>query len=326
MKKTCIVVVSVLLICALLFCACETPTPNSNGNFETAPLNFATGGTSGTYYTYGGAIAQTLNDNFDNLDITIQSSGAFKANIFLIDDDKANLAIVGNDIAYYAYNGTGLFQEDGAITSFSAIAALYPEICQIVSTEKITSVGDLKGKRVSVGDSLSSVESNARQILETYGITFDDIAVLNLSFSDSIDALKSGKIDAFFCITDAPATAISQLIATNEMHILAIDNEHAKKLIEAYPFYTQHTILADTYQGIDEDIATVAIQATLIASNDLSDEVVNSIVRGLFECQEELSTSHEKGAELDPSYAVSGVSIPFHSGAKAYFTEVGILS
>lgn len=303
--------------------AAETAAPAPSGSAKT--LKFATGGTTGTYYAYGGVIANILNSKSSSVQLTVQSTGASKANIFLLDDGEAEAALVQNDVMDYASKGTDLFEEDGAVTTFSTAAALYAEVCQIISSGDIKSIEDLKGKRISVGDSGSGVEFNARQILEAYGMSFDDIEVNNLSFGDSADALKDGKIDAFFCTAGAPTTAITELSTTNSINLLTIDDEHAKALSDKYAFYTQYTVPGGTYKGIDNDVVTVAVKATLIVSDSLSEDVVYELVKGIFENKDEIVAGHDKGKELDPQYAVEGISVKFHPGAEKYFKEVGAL-
>ena len=193
------------------------------------------------------------------------------------------------------------------------------------SSGDIKSVADLKGKRVSVGDAGSGVEFNARQILEAYDISFDDIQVNNLGFGDSADALKDGKIDAFFCTAGAPTTAIVELATTNAINLLEIDDEHAKKLADAHPFYTTYAIPGGSYKGVDDDVQTVAIKATLIASPKLSEETVYNLTKAIFDNKDEIASTHAKGEELDLEYAVSGISVPFHPGAEKYFKEVGAI-
>lgn len=306
------------LSAALLLSGCGG---KSSGN-----LKLGTGGTTGTYYAYGGVLANILNEKLNGTKITVQSTGASKANIFLIEDKEADLAIVQNDVMDYAYNGTDLFEGDGAVKSFSTVAALYAEVCQVVAVDSIKSIADLKGKRVSVGDAGSGVEFNARQILEAYGISFDDIEVNNLSFGDSSDALKDGKIDAFFCTAGAPTTAVVELSTTNPISLLPVDDEHVNKLIEKYPFYTKFAIPGGSYKGVDGDVQTVAVKATLIVSNTTPDDVVYELVKGIFDNKDAITASHAKGAELDTKYAVEGISVPFHPGAEKYFKEVGALS
>ena len=214
---------------------------------DAVKMTMGTGGTTGTYYAFGGVIANVLNAKDIGVNINVQSTGASKANIYLVNDGEADLAIVQNDVMDYAYNGTDLFAEEGAATEFATVAGLYAEVCQVVSTGDIKSIADLKGKRVSVGDAGSGVEFNARQILEAYGISFDDIEVNNLGFGDSSDALKDGKIDAFFCTAGAPTTAIVELATTNSINLLEIDDEHAAALAEAHPFYTTYPIPDGSY-------------------------------------------------------------------------------
>lgn len=305
--------------------AADATTAAATASKDAVNLKMGTGGTTGTYYAYGGVLSNILNSKLSGVQINIQSTGASKANIFLIDDKEADLAIVQNDVMDYAYNGADLFEEDGAIGSFSAVSGLYAEVCQIVASKDITSIADLKGKRISVGDAGSGVEFNAKQILDAYGISFDDIQVNNLSFGDSSDALKDGKIDAFFCTAGAPTTAVVELSTTNDINLLAIDDEHAKTLMDAHPFYTQYAIPGGSYNGVADDVNTVAVKATLIASNDLSEDVVYELVKGIFDNKDDITAGHAKGAELDPEYAVSGISVPFHPGAEKYFKEIGAL-
>ncbi|MBR1856971.1 MAG: TAXI family TRAP transporter solute-binding subunit, partial [Oribacterium sp.] len=140
---------------------------------------FGTGGTTGTYYAVGGVMATVLNPLMQNSHLTVTSTGASKANIQLIDDGDADLAIVQNDVMSYAHEGTDLFADEGAYETFAPVAGLYDETVQIITcTDDIKTVADLKGKTVSVGDAGSGVEFNARQILDAYGISFDDIKVV----------------------------------------------------------------------------------------------------------------------------------------------------
>ena len=293
---------------------------------EAVNWNFATGGSTGTYYSYGGVIANVISEKVPNVKLTVQSTGASKANIFSLDDNEAQIGFVQNDVMDYAMKGESLFKEDGAITSFAAVAALYPETCQIVGAKGLTSVADLKGKNVSVGDAGSGVEFNATQILAAYGIDINkDITKHNLSFGDSAEALKDGKIDAFFCVAGAPTTAITELATTNEISILSVDKEHADQLKKDYPFYSDITIPANTYKGVTEDVQTVAVKATIICRKDLPEDAVYNLVKGIFDNKDMIAESNAKGKMLDPKYAVEAISVPFHPGAEKYFKEIGVL-
>ena len=216
MKKNLGFLMSMVLMVSLVISGCGGKTT----------LKMATGGTTGTYYAYSGTVSQVLSQKINNLTFNVQSTGASKANIYLVSDEEADIAIVQNDVMYYAYNGIDLFEGE-KVSGFSAMAGVYAEVCQVVAKSGITSIEDLRGKRVSVGDVGSGVEFNARQILEAYGMTFDDIVVSNLSFGDSATALKDDKIDAFFCVAGAPTTAIVELATSNQINLLEVDDEHA---------------------------------------------------------------------------------------------------
>jgi hypothetical protein len=289
-------------------------------------LYLATGGTSGTYYPFGGVIAQVIGQRFPDIRIRVQSTGASAANIRLISSKEVDIAIVQNDVMHYAYTGTVLFKT-GNITNFSTLFTAYTEVCQVVTRADsgINSIADLKGKRVSVGDAGSGVEANTIQILEAYGISFKDISVQYLSFADSAAALKDRKIDAFFTTAGIPTTAIVELSSTNPIKLLSIDPEIVKTLESSYPFYVGFVIPENTYKGVTEPVQTVAVKATFIVRSDLDEDIAYKLVKAVFEGKEEIAAGHAKGKELDVNEAVKGVSVPFHKGAEKYFKEIGVI-
>ncbi len=315
MKKR---IVATALVCSMAFAGLSSV-------YAAESLTLGTGGTTGTYYAVGGVMATVLNPVMENANLTVTSTGASKANIQLIDVEEADLAIVQNDVMYYAYTGTDLFEEEGAYETFSSVAGLYDETIQIVTcSDSISSVADLKGKTVSVGDAGSGVEFNAKQILEAYDMTFDDINVVNASFGDSADSLKDGKIDAAFIVAGAPTTAVVDLATTKAIHLVQLDEDHIKTLQDKYDFYTATTIPAGTYDGVEEDATTVSVRATLIASNNVSEDAVYELLKAMFDNQEDLIAGHAKFEFLNLEDAVKGISVPFHAGAKKYYEEQGI--
>lgn len=311
-----ILALTMAVVMALGLCACGGST-----------LNMATGGTSGTYYGFSGVVANVLNEKVgDTLNITVEASGASAANIDLIDTGADQLAIVQNDVMYYAYSGTDMYDGKDPLESYSAVMSCYPEYVQIIASKDITSIEDLKGKKVSVGDAGSGVEFNARQILATYGIDIEnDIEKNNQGFADSADSLKNGTIDAAFVVAGYPTTAVSELASTYDFNILPIDQEHADALMNDYGFYTYGVIPGGTYSCVAEDVPAVAVMATIIARNDVEEDVIYTLVKGIFDNQDAITEGHAKGAELSVETAVSGIDIPFHPGAVKYFTEVGAM-
>ena len=218
-------------------------------------INIATGGTAGTYYPIGGAMAEILNKAVPGMNASAQSTGATVANINMLKEGSVDLAIVQNDITYYAVNGTEMFKDE-KVEGLKGIAALYPETCQFVTlrSSDITSIADLKGKRVAVGVVGSGVEANARQILAAYGVTYDDIDEQFLSFAQGARALKDGSVDAAILTAGYPTASVQDVVAQNPIRLLPVEEEIADELIAQYPFYTKTVIPAGTYAGFDEDV------------------------------------------------------------------------
>ena len=208
-------------------------------------INIATGGTSGTYFPLGGALADILNKNIPGTNASAQSTGASVANVNLLSQGKVEIAFIQNDIAYYAANGTEMFKGK-QVAGLQGLATLYPETVQIVTLKKsgIKSVADFKGKRIAVGAAGSGTEANARQIMEAYGIKYDDIKVQYLSFGEAASALKDGNVDAAFVTAGHPTAAIQDIATQNDVVLVPVDADKADSLIKKYPFYTKLVIKA----------------------------------------------------------------------------------
>ncbi len=289
-----------------------------------AELIFTTGGTSGTYYAFGNVLAQYVTNNSD-VAVTAVAGNGSAANIDLLDLGDAELGLVQNDVANYAYNGIRFEQYEGApIQTFTALAALYTETVQLVTCNpEIKSVADLKGKNVSIGSAGSGVYFNAMDMFAAYGMTEEDIVPQYLSFGDSAEALKDGKIDAAFVVAGAPTPAVTDLCTTKGAYLVSLDDEAVAKLQEINSAYAKSVIPAGTYEGIDTDTITVGIKATVIANEDVTEEEAYTIVSTIFENSAEIAVSHAKGAELDLEYAAT-CGLPYHAGAAKYFAEKGI--
>lgn len=294
----------------------------------TAQLVMATGGTAGTYYPLGGAMAQIINSRVKDVNVSIQSTGASVANIRMIQNGEVDLALVQTDIADYAWNGTEMFKDDGKLQNFRVIASLYPELIQVVARAEsgIDSIADLKGKKVSVGAPGSGTEANARQILEIYGLTYKDLAqVQYLSFAESAEAFKDKHIDAFFVTAGIPNAGIQDTATMHKIQVLPVPDNMYKNLHDKYGFYGQALIPAGCYINQTEQVKTVAVQAVLIARRDLDEDVVYGMTAALFDNLSELAATHAKGKEMSLEGALVGVSTPLHPGAEKYFKEKGIV-
>lgn len=287
-------------------------------------MTMGTGSTSGTYYTFGGVLAQYIK-NHAGIDVTVVSTDGSKANIQGVAAGDYQLATVQSDVMAYAWDGIRSFASDGKVDSFRVVAGLYAEAVQLITMDpEIKTVADLKGKAVSIGAPNSGTYFNAMDILGAAGLSEDDIKPQYLSFADSTDGLKDGKIDAAFIVAGAPTAAISELCATNSAYLVPIDGEIAQKLMNDSPFYTAYAIPANTYSGQNEDVTTVTVKATLIVSAGASEETVYNLTKAIFDNASAIAEENGKGAELSIENATSGMTVPFHAGAAKYFAEKGV--
>lgn len=282
-------------------------------------LNIATGGTAGTYYPLGGALAELLNQNIKGMNASAQSTGASVANVNMLKDGSVDIAFIQNDIAYYAANGTEMFK-DNKMEGIRGIAALYPETIQFVTTADtgIKSINDLKGKKVAVGASGSGAEANARQILAAYGLTYDDINVQYLSFGEAADALKDGNVDVGVVVAGFPTAAIQDLAANKSAAIIPIDAEHADKLIKQYPYFTKISVPKGTYPGQEVDVDTVAVKCVIVTTDKLSDDLGEQIVKSIYEHLDRMKAAHAVGKYITKDTAMEGMSIKMNAGAEKY--------
>lgn len=310
-------VFSVMLVCVIsLIAGCSG---NGAGNKF---LNIATGGTAGTYYPLGGAMAEILNNNIEGMNASAQSTGATVANINMLQDGSVDLAIVQNDITYYAANGIEMFK-DKKIDSLRGIATLYPETCQIITMADsgIKTVEDLKGKRVAVGAMGSGAEANARQILEAYGITYDDIDEQFLSFSEAANALKDNNVDAGFVTAGYPTAAVQDIASQAAIRLLPIEADKADALVAKYPFYTKIVIPAGTYGGFEEDTPAVSVMAMLICTDQIDEQMGYDITKALFTNLERIKAAHAVGTQITKEGATQGMPIEMNAGADKFFKE-----
>ena len=290
---------------------------------EDAPdfLSLLTGGTSGTYYPLGGAIAKIITDE-TGIQTDAVSSNASADNIIALRDGEAEIAFTQTDVAAYAVEGINAFDGE-PVDNVLGLGSLYPETVQIITTEKtgIKSVEDLKGKKVSVGAPGSGTYINAEQILEVYGMSMDDIDAQNLDFGESAGGIKDGNIDAAFITAGTPTGAVEELQASADVYVVPVEEDKANELIEKYPYYAADTVKEGTY-GLSEDIDTVAVLAMLVVTKDIPEDTVYDITKAIYDNTDKIA--HSKAEYISLDAALDGVGFDLHPGAKKYYEEQGL--
>lgn len=285
-------------------------------------LTIATGGTAGTYFPIGGALAEIWNKNIAGMNANATATAASAANIAMLKNGEVDVIFVQNDHVFDAVNGLEPFVGK-EMKELAPIAALYDEVVQLVALADtgIKSVADLKGKKVSVGAAGSGVELNARQVLQAAGLTYADIKVQYLSFAESASNLKDGNIDAAFNTAGMPTAAIQDLSVSKKIVLVPIDGALAAGLGAKFPFYTPIKIPAGTYAGQTAEVNSVSVKALLAVSTKMDANLVYQLLKAMYANGERLAASHKRAADIKLATGSLGMSIPMHPGAEKFYKE-----
>ncbi|WP_117238474.1 TAXI family TRAP transporter solute-binding subunit [Thermus sediminis] len=293
-------------------------------------LTIGSGATTGVYFPVATGMARLVNEAGVGIRANARSTGGSVANINAIAAGEFEMALAQNDISHYAFQGCCIPAFDGRpVRGIRALAALYPEVVHIVARADagIRTVADLRGKRVVVGDVGSGTEQNARQILEAYGLRFEDLGqTIRVGPVQGIQLVQDRRADALFYTVGLGASALQQLALTTPIALVAVDLDRVQALAQRYPFYVRFNIPGGTYRGVEVVTPTVAVQAMLIASERLAPDTVYRFMRAVFGDQEAFKRIHpnlERFFALER--AVRGLPIPLHPGAERFYRELGVL-
>ena len=288
-------------------------------------LSIATGGTGGVYYPMGGGLAEVINNHIDGYSATAEVTGASVENMGLVATGDADLAIGLADTVAQAYSGTGRF-EGQPLPMIRGLASLYANMIHIVALEGsgITSLADLRGKRVSIGAPGSGTEVNTNAILAANGISYDDIDEQRLNFNETADALGNGDIDAGFWSVGAPTSSILNLATTQDITILALSEAELAAAMAADSTFALTTIPGGTYNGVAADITGLGIPNVLTVSSEMSDDLAYAITKAMFENIAEMQAVHPAANETTIDFTLSATPVPLHPGAIRYYEEVGV--
>ena len=309
--------IAFMLVSMAIFASCGTALAAKTF------LSIATGGTSGTYYPIGGAIAAAVSKGSD-IQATAETGNAAIANINLVGNKEIEVAFAQNDSTFWAYTGTVIFEKP--MTNLRTIAALYPEFVQLITTKDsgIKTMADLKGKRVGVGAPGSGVEGDVRAIVQVAGLTYDDMKVDFLDFGATTSRFKDNQIDAGFVVAGYPTASVMDLATTKDITLMNFDNAFLEKLAKEHPYFMPKVIPAGTYRGIDNDTTTPAVMAILVTHEDVPEDVIYQFTKAMFDNIGDVHASHAMAREINLENALNGLTAPLHPGAAKFYKEKGM--
>ena len=291
-------------------------------------ISIATGGTGGVYYPLGGGMAAAFSKYIPGMQATAEVTGGSVDNLKLIGSGKPYIALSMADAALDAYKGEDKFK--GNKVGVKTLMILYPNRMHVVSVEGrgVNSMADLKGKRVSTGSPGSATEVMAFRIIEAAGLDKDkDMKRERLGVAESVNAIKDGKIDAFFWVGGLPTAAVTDLANTPNTKIKMIDHAQVVAAMNKKygNLYVEDHIDKSVYKGMDADNKQATVMNILVANEKMDDKTAYDIVKTIFDKKADLVAVHKEAENFKYETQKAAASpIPFHPGAVKYFTEKGV--
>ena len=280
-------------------------------------FTIGTGGTAYTYYPVGGVIANAISKPPGSRECDAGGSCGVEG---LIASAVSSRGSVDNVNAILSgLRNSGFAQSD---------VAYWEEHIHLVALKDsgINSVADLKGKRVSLDEPGSGTYVDANLIMESNGLTVDDVTAEALKGGAASEALRNGKIDAFFVVAGYPTGSLVELASAADIKLVPIDGPGAEALTSKYGFFAASDIPAGAYEGVDTT-TTVAVGAQWYTSAKEDDELIYNITKALWNEQSRklLDVGHAKGKTITPETALNGVGVPLHAGAERFYKEAGLI-
>lgn len=280
-------------------------------------ITIATGNTGGVYYTLGGGLAQLISDETP-IKASAAETGASVQNIQQLVAGDYDIAFSLADTAADAVEGKGTFE--GKKQDITALARIYQNYTQVVvrADSGISSVEDMKGKKISTGSPKSGTEVIANRLLEAAGLDpAADVSAQRLALRQTVDQMKTGQIDGFVWSGGLPTPEVTDLTTSMKDDVKFLDiTDLLPKLQEINPVYEEGALPADTY-GLATDTPSIVVPNMLLVRSDFPEGDACAITKLVFDQKDELVKVHKAANELDKKTAVETGPVPLHPGAKS---------
>ena len=285
-------------------------------------VNLLTGRGNSVYYTLGVALGTNIDKTLPGAKTTVQGTKGSAENLDRLQKGSGEIAFAAGDALVDAWKGNADAGFKAPHDKLRAIAALYPDYIQIVARADagISTLADLKGKRVSVGVRNSGIELNARTIIAAAGLSYESFARVDyLPFGESMELMKDGRIDATLQSAAIGAIALRDLANAVEAVFVPVPADVIGRI--DHPAYLAGVIPAHTYRGQSADVPVAAVRNYLVTRQDLGADVVYAATKALWTGLDQLVAAHPAARAIDPKRALDAVPVPLHPGAEKYYRE-----
>jgi TRAP transporter TAXI family solute receptor len=294
-------------------------------------ITIGTGGVTGVYYPAGGAICRLVNKGREThgLRCGVESTAGSIYNLNALRTGEMEFGIAQSDWQFHAYGGTDAFKQVGPFDTLRSVFSIHNESFTVVARRDsdIKTFEDLKGKRVNVGAPGSGQRATVEIVLGAFGWSLKDFAAATeFKPSEQTEALCDKKVDATIYIVGHPNGAIQEATTACDTVIVDVAGPAIDKLLAEHAYYAPAVIPGGMYEGNTEDVRSFGVKATLVTTEDVSDETVYQVVKAVFDNFDEFRNLHPAFTYLDPKkLPTEGNSAPLHDGAERYFREKDLM-
>ncbi len=283
-------------------------------------LRIGTASQGGAFYPVGQAISTLIGSHADGLTMVPVVTQGSVQNPRLVNTGEVEIAITNNNLSVLANKGVGPYKKSGAM-NLRAIGPLHFSVLHMMTLDgsDVSSVADLKGKRIAVGPAGGGTIPFLTQVLGLYDLTMDDIVPSFLSYSDGFSQLADGNVDAAFALSGYPAGAVMQAQANKKLKYIALTDADIEAALGKYPNYNKVVIPADVY-GTDADGMLLGVNNMLIVDAGMSDDTAMKITAAIYDNMDEFRAENAHARQIEVERATT-LKIPLHPGAAAYFAK-----
>lgn len=291
-------------------------------------VTIGTGGVTGVYYAAGGAICRLMNKDKakHGMRCSVESTGGSVYNINTIKAGELDFGVAQSDVAYNAMKGENQFK-GAAFAELRSVFSIHPEPLVVLARKdaKIVSLADFKGKRFNIGNPGSGQRATMEVLLAAMGMKMSDFSLVSEMKADEHGpALCDNKIDGFAYVVGNPSANIQDPTTTCGAQLVNVIGPAVDKLVKTYPYYAAVTIPGGMYAANPNPTNTYGVVAAFVTSSKVSNDVVYTMVKAVFENLDDFKKLHPAFAHLDPKEMIkNGLSAPLHDGAVQYYKEKG---
>ncbi|MDG9667505.1 TAXI family TRAP transporter solute-binding subunit [Hahella sp. CR1] len=314
-------VLSIAALCATLTYSADTPSH----------ISIATGNETGVYFPTGGAICRLVNKSSKEYGFRcfVESTDGSPYNLRALRAGEVDFAVVQSDWQFHAYHGSSIFKEAGPHKELRSVFAIHPEAFTIVARKdaNVKSFKDLKGKRVNVGNEGSGQRGTMEVLMNAYGWSLNDFkSASEIKAIEQPRALCSGQIDVMLYIVGHPSGAVKEATTLCDSVLVSVEGDEIDRLIRANTYYRRAVVPGGMYRGNERDVNTFGVGATFVTTTAVSDEVVYSVVKAVFENFDLFRRLHPALANLKKEQMIfDSLTAPLHAGAEKYYREMGMI-